>query len=282
MRIRVVLGVLLGVVLAAGWLLAEDIIWYRDGRGTLTGQYVQVVPDESLSVTGSVTITDSVSVDSPIAVTGTFWQETQPVSATDLDIRALSSATDSVAVTGTFWQTTQPVSIATMPTTPVTGSVTVAATDLDIRALDSGTDSVSAAVSNWPGTQTVDGTVGVSGTVAVQLSDQGTTDTPLVVEFAAQAYDEVLTDTTLTDTATAYSYTLPGNTIWYEIKARTAHAFRFARSEAGLGTAYRTVAAGEALRVPVIPGGTYSGSLWFQSDDQAGLVLEIRVGRKED
>ena len=37
------------------------------------------------------------------AVTGTFWQATQPVS-------------------GTFYQTTQPVSLATAPTTPVTGT----------------------------------------------------------------------------------------------------------------------------------------------------------------
>src|ERR1035437_4855164 len=46
---------------------------------------------------GTVTVTGSV------AVTGTFWQATQPVS-------------------GAFWQATQPVSIATMPTTPVTGT----------------------------------------------------------------------------------------------------------------------------------------------------------------
>jgi hypothetical protein len=38
-----------------------------------------------------------------MAVSGTFWQTTQPVS-------------------GTFWQSTQPVSIATMPSTPVTGT----------------------------------------------------------------------------------------------------------------------------------------------------------------
>jgi hypothetical protein len=34
------------------------------------------------------------------------------------------------AVTGTFWQTTQPVSIATMPTTPVTGNVNATITDV--------------------------------------------------------------------------------------------------------------------------------------------------------
>ncbi len=48
------------------------------------------------------------------AVTGTFWQATQPVSGT------FWQATQPVS--GTFWQATQPVSIASMPSTPVTGT----------------------------------------------------------------------------------------------------------------------------------------------------------------
>lgn len=50
------------------------------------------------------------------AVSGIFWQTTQPVSLTSTTI------TGTVAVTGTFFQATQPVSIASMPTTPVTGT----------------------------------------------------------------------------------------------------------------------------------------------------------------
>lgn len=42
------------------------------------------------------------------AVTGTFWQATQPVSGT-------VGVSGSVAVTGTFWQATQPVSAASLP-----------------------------------------------------------------------------------------------------------------------------------------------------------------------
>src|SRR4051812_31673442 len=41
------------------------------------------------------------------AVTGTFYQTTQPVSGT-------------VAVTGTFWQATQPVSLSSVPSHDVT------------------------------------------------------------------------------------------------------------------------------------------------------------------
>ena len=114
-----------------------------------------------------------VSVENAVAVTGTFyqgtqpvsgtfWQGTQPVSATDLDIRNLAPATDTVkigdgtetvninasnqmevsvenavAVTGTFWQTTQPVSGTFWQTTQP-----VSATDLDIRNLAPATDEV--------------------------------------------------------------------------------------------------------------------------------------------
>lgn len=63
----------------------------------------------------------TIATDDSVPVTGTFWQATQPVSATNLDIRDLLFASDkvdvsgssSVGVTGTFWQATQPVSIAT-------------------------------------------------------------------------------------------------------------------------------------------------------------------------
>ena len=57
---------------------------------------------------------DVTRVSGSVAVTGTFWQTTQPVSGT------FWQATQPVS--GTFWQTTQPVSIATMPSTPVTGT----------------------------------------------------------------------------------------------------------------------------------------------------------------
>jgi hypothetical protein len=78
-----------------------------------------------------------VNIKSAVAlpVTGTFWQATQPVSATSwpLPTGAATQATlasilsqlqapASTPVTGTFWQSTQPVSIASMPTTPVTGT----------------------------------------------------------------------------------------------------------------------------------------------------------------
>ena len=68
----------------------------------------------TLSALENITVSGSVSVSNfpaSQAVTGTFWQATQPVSIATMP---------TTPVTGTFWQATQPVSIATMPTTPVT------------------------------------------------------------------------------------------------------------------------------------------------------------------
>lgn len=75
-------------------------------------------------VSGNVSVSGSVGINGNITV-GNFPQ-TQAV-----------SITGNVPVTGTFWQATQPVSIASMPSTPVTGTV---------------------AVSNFPASQAVTGT----------------------------------------------------------------------------------------------------------------------------
>jgi hypothetical protein len=122
----------------------------------------------SQAVTGSFwQSTQPVSIASmpSTPVTGTFWPAIQPVSGTV----SVSSFPASQAVTGTFWQTTQPVSLASAPTTPVTGTfwqttqpVSGPATDTQLRATPlpvSGT--VTASVSNFPGTQAV----GVTGPV---------------------------------------------------------------------------------------------------------------------
>jgi hypothetical protein len=55
----------------------------------------------------ALTSSDQVTVaNSSLAVTGTFWQTTQPISGSV----SVSNFPSSQAVTGTFWQTTQPVS----------------------------------------------------------------------------------------------------------------------------------------------------------------------------
>jgi hypothetical protein len=58
---------------------------------------------ENITVTGSVSVSNFPATQ---AVTGTFWQATQPVSIATMP---------TTPVTGTFWQATQPVSIASLP-----------------------------------------------------------------------------------------------------------------------------------------------------------------------
>jgi hypothetical protein len=61
----------------------------------------------------ALTSADQITVaNASIAVTGTFWQATQPVSGPLTDAQLRASA---VPVSGTFWQATQPISAAALP-----------------------------------------------------------------------------------------------------------------------------------------------------------------------
>jgi hypothetical protein len=120
-------------------------------RGTLTdGLLVNLGANNDVTVTGSV------------AVTGTFWQATQPVS-------------------GTFWQATQPVSGTVTATGPLT--------DTQLRATPV---PVSGSVTATVASTTITGTVAAtqSGTWTVQPGNTAnttpwlTTDTPRTVASA--------------------------------------------------------------------------------------------------
>ena len=92
--------------------------------------------------------------NSSIAVTGTFWQTTQPISGT-------VAVSGSVPVTGTFWQATQPVS-GSGNFTVVQSSGSNLHVDVD--------NSVAVTGTFWQTTQPISGTVAVSGTVVVSNS----------------------------------------------------------------------------------------------------------------
>jgi len=132
------------------WALDANGYLFLSQSNSLIGsvaQYGSWVLGTGSNVIGGVTQsgTWNVSVSnfpSTQAVTGTFWQTTQPVSIATLPSLAAGSNTignvninGTVPVSGTFWQTTQPVS----------GSVSI-----------TGTPSV--IVSNFPSTQAVTGT----------------------------------------------------------------------------------------------------------------------------
>ena len=66
---------------------------------------------------GSSGLTDTQLRATPVPVSGTFWQTTQPVSLpSPLPVIVASP----LPVTGAFYQATQPVSLASAPTTAVT------------------------------------------------------------------------------------------------------------------------------------------------------------------
>jgi hypothetical protein len=104
---------------------------------------------------GSITVDGSVSVSNfpaTQAVTGTFWQATQPVSiaaavpVTDnggsLTVDGTVAVSGSVAVTGTFWQATQPVSLASLPALAA-GTNNIGDVDvLTLPALPTGTNTI--------------------------------------------------------------------------------------------------------------------------------------------
>jgi hypothetical protein len=119
---------------------AQNLQYEVNTGGTTTGTQVEVTnfpATQPVSISSAVPVTDnsgSLTVDGSVsvsnfpvsqAVTGTFYQATQPVSIATMP---------STPVTGTFWQTTQPVSgtvtaNATLAaeTTKVIGTVNIAA-----------------------------------------------------------------------------------------------------------------------------------------------------------
>ena len=129
----------------------------------------------------------AVSIAGTVAVSGSFYPATQPVSGT-------VGISGTVPVSGTFWQATQPVSgtvgiSGTVPvsgpltdtqlrasavpvsltSTTITGSVAVTGplTDTQLRASAVPVSLASTTITNFPASQTVNGTVAISGTVPV-------------------------------------------------------------------------------------------------------------------
>lgn len=104
---------------ASNGMITKSVIYGLTTGGGGGYVAVKVNPSGALTtnVSGTVAATqsgtwniDTVStITNAVAVTGTFWQATQPVSGT------FWQATQPVS--GTFWQATQPVSVAALPAT---------------------------------------------------------------------------------------------------------------------------------------------------------------------
>lgn len=110
-----------------------------DEIGGAKFQRIKLIHGADGTNAGDVSTTNGLPVQivsGTVAVTGTFWQATQPISGTVTIQDGGGSITvdGTVAVTGTFWQATQPISVASIPSHDVTNAGTFA-----VQAAQSGT-----------------------------------------------------------------------------------------------------------------------------------------------
>jgi hypothetical protein len=140
-------------------------------------------------ISGNVGVTGSVAVTGTFwqatqPVSGTFWQATQPVSGPLTDVQLRASA---VPVSGTFFQATQPVSLA--------ATVNVSVQNASLAVTQSGTWTVTAPT-------LTKGTQGANGFTVQALKDAGRACICLTAEFTfAQTAETLLTLTKSIDGA---------------------------------------------------------------------------------
>ena len=182
----------------------------RNSSGTELGGTATPLRDAPDGTIWALTGTSAnVNVTNTVAVSGTFWQTTQPVSGTVTSNQggapwtvkpdgtgwAMTSTSANVnvtnaslAVTGTFWQATQPVSgtvTANQGTSPwlsrindgtnsaaiKAASTAAVATDPALVVAVSPNNSVAVTGTFWQATQPVSGTVAISGTANVNVTN---------------------------------------------------------------------------------------------------------------
>lgn len=117
-----------------------------------SAQLSALVPLTTVSVTGSSVSVSNFPATQPISGTVTVTQ------ATGTNLHVVVDTAPVTAVTGTFFQTTQPVSLATAPTTTV---IQPTGTNLHVVVDSAPSTAVTGtvAVSNFPATQPVSGTI---------------------------------------------------------------------------------------------------------------------------
>ncbi|HWR15160.1 MAG TPA: hypothetical protein VN577_10045 [Terriglobales bacterium] len=189
-------------------------------------------PAVTATVSGTVSISNFPSTQ---AVTGTFWQATQPVSSTQLPAALdgsgflkvheqgtanVSIQNASIAVTGTFWQATQPVSLSSLPAL-VAGSAIVGKFGIDqttpgtTNKVSIGTDghvtvdnaSIAVTGTFWQATQPVSGTVSLSAGTAVKVTD-GTNFMP-TGDSSARSIHTTVDNASIAVTGTFWQATQP-------------------------------------------------------------------------
>lgn len=174
-----------------------------DASGRLS---VSVDNTPAVTISGSVTVT---ATDLDIRDLNSATDSVTVV-ATDLDIRNLSSATDSVAVTDGGGSLTVDGSVS------ITGSVTVTATDLDIRDLNSATDSVTVLATNLDIRDLTHATDSVKvgdGTDFLAVNADGSINVVVGGTGGTKVHDHKLASAVAGDSTDNHDYTAAGGTL---------------------------------------------------------------------
>ena len=209
--VTTVTGITNTVTVSATDLDVRDIAYTQDSIAVYGSQ--NTVLQQKVTTNDLIVTLDGESV----GVTGTFWQVTQPVSATDLDIRSLTSVSDSVsaAQSGT-WNITNVSGTVSLPTG--------AATELTLYGIKGQTDLL-----GFVNTDQLKISVYDSGG-----DESGTASNPFIVRTDSCALDEdnyvseYLTNGGSEDmavnggTPVEFSYTVPADTIVYVTRSFVA------------------------------------------------------------
>ncbi len=195
-----------------------------------------------------------------VAVTGTFWQATQPVSGT------FWQATQPVS--GTFWQTTQPISAVSLPLPSGAATSALQLPDGHNVTVDNAAGAAAVNIQDGGNTITVD------GTVAVNVITGFATETTLA-KLLPTTINEYNTTCTVADTE--YSQALPAATKKIQFINRASYDLRYAFTTgkvAGPTAPYFTLKAGQTYFE--IDLDLTSKTIYFASS-HAGDVVELLV-----
>lgn len=182
------------------------------GTVPVSGTFWQTTQPVSGTVTANVGTTNGLALDATLTggtqqskiTDGTHIANVKAAStaavATDPALVVAVSPNNSVAVTGTFWQATQPVSIASMPTTPVSGTITAEIVGNAGGHLDAATGSAVPANALFNGAiaTTSNPTSAASGNIVGMMADKA----GRLVITPSHARDLVQTQTTTVSATT--------------------------------------------------------------------------------
>lgn len=173
------------------------------------------------------------------------------------------------AVTGTFWQSTQPVSLASAPTTPVTGTFWQSTQPISATALPLPTNAATSALQTQPGVDIGDVTINnASGASAVNIQDGGNSIT-------IDATSLPLPTGAATDTLQSAGNVLLAN-IDAGLPAALGAALIVASMPVNIASDQTVPVSAAALPLPTNAAQETGGNLALTSDVLQSILMELR------